>query len=69
MQILSTIPEMIWEGAILSIYVIVVGFNAKRATDLDRRGSGERSGLRGRRLTNQGPRGDPPGPVPTPQVL
>ena len=39
LQILSTIPEMIWEGAILSIYVIVVGFNAKRATDLDRRGS------------------------------
>ena len=36
LQVLATIPEMIWEGAILTVYVIVVGFNAKRAAELER---------------------------------
>ena len=37
LQALATLPEMIWEGAILGVYVIVKGFNSKRAAELEGR--------------------------------
>jgi hypothetical protein len=36
-QGIASIPEMIWEGAILGVFVIVKGFDVKRAADLERR--------------------------------
>lgn len=37
LQGVSAFPEMIWEGGILGIYVIVKGFNARRGTELSKR--------------------------------
>ena len=49
---------MIWEGAILGVYVIVKGFNSKRAAELEGRAPATAPATApgaGRRLTTSGP--------------